>query len=413
MKKLQRKMIAIAFISVILVFSILVTGLNYSLILSNANRADAITKAISYNNGRMPRARDFDEEEFERQTNYELTLNPESEFRTRYFTVKMNDENKASDFEDDHISSVDEETALMMADLAIERGKEKGYMGEYRYRIVGEINSPDYVIFLDCREYFESQKSTLNIAIGVSLLFALMVSSIFACLSSRILRPFEQNQKAQKQFITDASHELKTPLAIISANAEVLKYKSGDNEWTQNIISQTGRMGKLINQLLILSRMDEVGEDAKKEDVDLSQVLNESMGRLTEVFERKRVSIKKKVDEGVVINGVRNQIENLCDILIENASKYVTDDGEVSISLNSQGKKAALEVFNSAVIDSEFDEERIFDRFYRTDRSRTSSTGGHGIGLSIAKRVVEQHRGIIIAKAADGGVIFTVILPIK
>ena len=410
MSKLQKKMIAVAFLSVILVFSILVAGLNYSLIISNAKRADAMTRAISFNDGKMPKAYEFDEEEFKNQTEYEIELNPESEFRTRYFIVKMNDDNKASDFEDEHISSVDEETVLKMADQAIETGNETGYYGVYRFRIVGDIKEPDYVIFLDCREYYEAQGRTLHIAMEISLIFALMVTAIFACLSSRILRPFEQNQKAQKQFITDASHELKTPLAIISANAEVLKYKSGDNEWTQNIISQTGRMGKLINQLLILSRMEEVGEEAKREETDISQALNESIGKFEEVFKSRGVTVERAVDEGIVIYGVKNQIENLCDILIENASKYVTEGGKVGITLVRSGRRTVFSVFNTASLDDDFDGERIFDRFYRTDKSRTSSTGGHGIGLSIARRIVEQHKGSITAKAENNGVIFTVIL---
>lgn len=410
MKKLQRKMIAIAFISVMAVFSVLVAGLNYSLILSNAKRADAMTRAISFNDGKMPKMRDFDSEEFKEQTEYEIELNPETEFRTRYFIVKMNDDNKASDFEDEHISSVDEKTALEMADRVIQIGNETGYFGEYRFRLVGDINEPDYVIFLDCRDYIESQKTTLNLAIGISLLFALMVSSIFACLSSRILRPFEQNQKAQKQFITDASHELKTPLAIISANAEVLKYKSGDNEWTQNIISQTGRMGKLINQLLILSRMEEVGDEARHEEIDFSKILTESINKFDEVFSGRGVTVERAVEEGIKLNGVQNQMENLCDILIENSSKYVTEGGRICISLVRNGRKAVFTVFNTASVDDDFDGTKIFDRFYRTDKSRTSSTGGYGIGLSIARRIVEQHKGSISAKAEDGGVLFTVIL---
>ena len=410
MKKLQRKMIAVAFISIILVFSILVAGLYFTLILSNANRADAMTRLISYNNGKMPVIREFDEEEFEAKTKYKIDLNEEAEFRTRYFTVTLGENEGEYQVIMDHIASVSETDAIEMAQSVISRKKETGYFGKYRYRTVGNDSSVDYVIFLDCRDYFESQKATLNISVVLSVMFALLVSFIFASLSSKILKPFERNQKAQKQFITDASHELKTPLAIISANAEVLKYKNGDNEWTDNIVEQSEKMSKLINQLLVLSRMEEVGESEKKEMLDYSRIVNESINRFAEVLKGKGASVETAIEEGIMVTGVRNQIENLSDILIENASKYVTEGGNIRVSLKKSGRKSVLSVYNSAQIREGFDPDRIFDRFYRTDESRNSTTGGHGIGLSIAKRICEEHGGRIEAGIKEEGVEFTVTL---
>ncbi len=410
MKKLQKKMIGIAFLSVILVFSILVAGLNLSVFWSNTQRADAMTMAISFNGGYMPRVKEFDEKAFEEQTKYSINLNAETEFRTRYFTVETDNETGDYEIHAEHISSIDEETAKGMADYVISEKRKTGYLDEYRYRITEGIDSGDYVIFLDWSDHMESQRRTLHIAIGVSLIFAILVSGIFAALSSRILLPFELNQKAQKQFITDASHELKTPLAIISANAEVLKYKNGDNEWTQNIISQAGHMGKLINQLLILSRMEEYADTDKRESVNMTMIINESLSKFSGVLERKGATLEKKLGEDIYICAVKNQMENLADILIENASKYVSEEGRVYVELEKTGKRIQLKVFNTAETGEEFDAERIFDRFYRTDKSRTSSTGGHGIGLSIAKRIVNLHKGSITAKSENEGVMFTVIL---
>ncbi|MCR5419956.1 MAG: HAMP domain-containing histidine kinase [Lachnospiraceae bacterium] len=413
MKKLQKKMIAVVFVSVIIVLSVLALGYYFTTLLYNTNQADAITKLISINNGSMPKMHEFNEQEFEEETKYRISLNAEAEFRTRYFIVNIKEKNNEDKVETDHIAAVSEDEARDMADQVMLRNKETGYINVYRYRLVPEAedkNSTDYIIFLDCREYMESQRALFKIAIFLSIVFSVLVAFIFASLSSKILEPFEKNQKAQKQFITDASHELKTPLAIISANAEVLKYKSGDNEWVNNIVSQTERMGKLINQLLILSRMEEVGDNDKKETFEYSSVIKESMKRFEGIFEKKKIEVVQNIDESVYITGIKNQIEKLSDILIENASKYVPEGGKVSISLKKNGKKAELKLFNTAVIDDDFDGKKIFDRFYRTDKSRSSSTGGQGIGLSIAKRIVEQHKGNISASAYEDGILFKVII---
>ncbi|MCR5001124.1 MAG: HAMP domain-containing histidine kinase [Lachnospiraceae bacterium] len=408
MKKLQRKMIAVAFVSIILVFSILVAGMYFTLVLSNANRADAITRLISYNNGRMPVIGDFNEEEFEARTRYKIDLNEEAEFRTRYFTVTVTAEADNYDIKMDHIASVSQTDAVEMAKNVLNKKRETGYYGRYRYRIASTDSSEEYVIFLDCSDYFDSQKASLNISIVLSVMFALLISFIFASLSSKILKPFERNQKAQKQFITDASHELKTPLAIISANAEVLKYKYGENEWTDNIVQQTGKMSSLINQLLILSRMEEFSDNDKKEMLDYSSIVSGSLNRFSEMINERNVTVKNGIDKDIMITGVRNQIENLADILIENAAKYVTEDGDISIKLNRSGRKTVLRIYNSADIQEDIDPERIFDRFYRTDESRNSTTGGHGIGLSIAKRITEEHGGKIEAELKENGIEFIV-----
>ena len=409
MKKLQKKMIAVVFLSVITVFAILAPGYYFTTVFYNTNQADALTRVISYNNGSMPKLDEFNEQEFEEETGYRINLTPEAEYRTRYFVVRVQ-EDDSKKVETDHISSVTEKEALGLYESVMLKHRKKGNIGSYRYRIVDKDGKIDYVIFLDCTDHIVSQKATLNIAIFLSILFALLVSSIFASLSSRILRPFELNQKAQKQFITDASHELKTPLAIISANAEVLKYKNGDNEWTQNIISQAGHMGKLINQLLILSRMEEYAENDKRELLNYSEIVNASLNKFNEVLLSKNIEVERNISDDVCVNGVRSQIENLCDILIENASKYVTDGGKMAVTLEKSGKKAVFSVFNTSASTEDFDEEKIFDRFFRTDKSRTSSTGGHGIGLSIAKKIVERHRGTIGAKVVGDGVCFTTII---
>ncbi|MBQ3785888.1 MAG: HAMP domain-containing histidine kinase [Lachnospiraceae bacterium] len=410
MKKLRIKLIEVAFASSVIVFLVMALGLYSSMFSYYAHQADAMTSFISYNGGKLPEINEYSVKEFEDNTQYDISLNDESAFRVRYFIIYLDENDEVKGMLTDHIASVDEDTAGIFASSVLLLGRKVGYYLEYRYRVVEDkAKNERYIIFLDCHDTLYAQRNLLVRIIMVTLLFALAVMLVFAVFSKKILEPFERNQRMQKQFITDASHELKTPLAVIEANAEVLKYKSGDNEWIKNITSQTDRMAKLINQLLILARMEEMGDNIEKESVDMSELVESVISRFTEVFDRKNVTLEKNITPGLVFSANRNQMENLCDILIENASKYVDENGKVEVALISQGgKKLMMTVSNTCTGQENMDCEKIFERFYRTDESRTSSTGGHGIGLSIARRIAEQHKGTITAASKDGKVTFTV-----
>lgn len=240
----------------------------------------------------------------------------------------------------------------------------------------------------------------------ISFGFVLMITIVFSFLSKLIVRPFEENSRMQKQFITDASHELKTPLAIISANAEVLAYKNGENEWIKNITSQVTRISELVGELLTLNRLEEVDEITDITQVDLSGILNKYAGDFEEVLKGKNITLSKDIQPDVIINGNPSQLERLVSVLIENASKYASENGEVRIILSKNAKFVRLSVFNTCEIDPETDFRHLFDRFYRPDSSRTSKTGGHGIGLSIAKRIVTLHNGSIEAAPSENGIVF-------
>lgn len=372
----------------------------------------ATTSLISLNGGVIPSASDFSQEEFRDRTKYKLKLDDEAMFRTRYFIINLDPEDNISDIQSDHISSIDYEEAELYAADVLNRAFDVGYYLEYRYRVVNdESTGGKFIVFLDCTEAIALQNATVFSTVILACLFAIALTLIFSAFSNRIIEPFEANERMQKQFITDASHELKTPLAVISANAEVLKYKNGDNEWIDNITSQSQKMAKLIDQLLVLSRMDEMGENVTKSEVDLSAVTENSVSKLKGIFEQKEVDLKTDIDPDIVICANRDQMEALTGILIENASKYVTQKGKAGVSLTTEGKRVILSIYNSAVEVDDMDCDKIFERFYRTDESRTSSTGGHGIGLSIAKRIVEQHNGRIKAEIEEDTVIFRVELP--
>lgn len=412
MKKLRLKMIGIVFASVVAAFMVMTIILVMCFGAYRNRQADQITAMISENNGTVPQLKDYKQQQknsqaFERYFN---NYNEDSSYRTRFFRIFLDEDKKVTNVNMDHIAAVDEKKAVRMTKMAMLRRGKVGLVGSYRYRKEYKDGQVRSIIFLDCKENQSFYHLAVTITITVSTLLTCLITVIFAIASKRAVRPFEINSNRQKQFITDASHELKTPLAIISANAEVLQYKGDGNEWTQNIIDQTKHMGKLINQLLVLAKLDEVQEKSEKQEADLKLLLEETIEPLEEVATQKKVTLKLHLEEGVTIRVNREQIAQLVSILTENAAKYVNDGGKIVWRLTKTQHGAVLVVKNTTEKELP-DTKRMFDRFYRSDSSRSSKTGGQGIGLSIAKKIVDSHKGSITAKAGDGMVTFRVSLP--
>ena len=412
MKKMRLKMIGIVFASVVAAFMVMTIILVMCFGAYRNRQADQITAMISENNGTVPQLKDYKQQQKNSQSfeRYFNNYNEDSAYRTRFFRIFLDEDKKVTNVNMDHIAAVDEKKAVRMTKMAMLRRRKVGLVGSYRYRKEYKDGQVRSIIFLDCKENQSFYHLAVTITITVSTLLTCLITVIFPIASKRAVRPFEINSNRQKQFITDASHELKTPLAIISANAEVLQYKGDGNEWTQNIIDQTKHMGKLINQLLVLAKLDEVQEKSEKQEADLKLLLEETTRPFEEVATQKKVTLKLHLEEGVTIRVNREQIAQLVSILTENAAKYVNDGGKIVWRLTKTQHGAVLVVKNTTEKELP-DTKRMFDRFYRSDSSRSSKTGGQGIGLSIAKKIVDSHKGSITAKAGDGMVTFRVSLP--
>ena len=409
MKKLRKKIVLGVFLSATVVFALTVLLVGISLNIHVTRRADSLTELIMRYDGNTPPVMDMEL----RGEGVKLPLDnnffgEETFYRLRFFTVSYQDDSVECDL--GRIASVNEEEALSLAEEVKHTDSKKGYVLGYRYRV---SDDGKHIVFLDNTDEMVSTQELILILIFVSLFFVVMITSVFWALSKRIVTPFEENARMQKQFITDASHELKTPLAIISANAEVLAYKDGENEWINNITSQVTRVSELVNELLTLNRLEEVEEITDIEPVDLSAKANEIVDSFAEIFNSKHVSLIREIEPGVTINGNPSQLERLISVLTENASKYVSENGEIRISLSKEPRRTQLTVYNTCEINKDVDYTHLFDRFYRPDSSRTSKTGGHGVGLSIAKRIVTLHNGTIAAVPSENGLSFVVKLSNK
>ena len=217
-----------------------------------------------------------------------------------------------------------------------------------------------------------------------------------------MIAPIQETYIKQKQFITGASHELKTPLAIISSNADVLEMMNGDSKWTQNIHNQVDRLTSLVNSLVVFSRMEEK-DTVERTRFDLTNALESRIEDFNELANFQKKNIVTDIDSDLYYFGEEASIVQLMDILLENAIKYAPEDSGISVSLKKNRKYAILKVSNKATV-QKGDLGKVFDRFYRLDESRNSAIKGYGIGLSMAQLIAEKHKETIRAYAPEDGI---------
>ena len=284
---------------------------------------------------------------------------------------------------------------------ALNSGKTSGFIGSYRF-LKAETNVGNLILFLNCQRELDSQhsfeKNSLLISIGV-------IASVFVLIvliSKRVIAPIQETYIKQKQFITGASHELKTPLAIISSNADVLEMMNGDSKWTQNIHNQVDRLTSLVNSLVVFSRMEEK-DTVERTRFDLTNALESRIEDFNELANFQKKNIVTNIDPDLYYFGEEASIVQLMDILLENAIKYAPEDSGISVSLKKNRKYAILKVSNKATV-QKGDLGKVFERFYRLDESRNSAIKGYGIGLSMAQLIAEKHKETIRAYAPEDGI---------
>ena len=334
----------------------------------------------------------------------------EREFRlSTFYSVAYSKDEKvlAVDYGDGGLQT--EESLLETASSVIEKGKKSGKVGNLTY-LVEDKGDYTLVAMID-RTISDGNQTILfrqMLIVGSAALIVLIIISVF--IARRIVRPLEENDRRQKRFVSDAGHELKTPIAVISANSELLRRENGQSEWLDNIDYENERMSDLVKQLLALSKAE--NGEIPKETVDLSKLVDgEVLPFETLAFEKGK-QIESDTEPGVFVEGNPSQLRQLVSILLDNALSHGTTD-TIGLSLHKEKHHAALTVSNGACEMSAEQLSHLFDRFYRTDEARNESDAHYGLGLSIAKAVVEAHGGQIRAEYKDGKAVFTVSLPVK
>ncbi len=417
-KTLRRKFIVITMLVIFFVLGGIVGVINVVNYTRLNENAAATMRTLVQNDGVMPVPEKEKEqgETAERQENSETPppppserdgLFPEESFKARYFTVRVSD--GKTQINTENVFSVDDTAALSYVN-SVQNGKNTGYYKDFYYSVTEKSGETLY-IFLDCAKELNEVRELLTtslivFAVAVALMFALIL--IF---SKAVFRSVEESYEKQKRFITDANHELKTPLTIISASNEILELNYGESEWTKTIDGQVKRLKDLTDKLVFLSRMDENGNKINRAEFNLSNAVEEVASDFIPLAKSTGKKLELNVSPDVKYNGDEALLGRLTSLLLDNAFKYSNDGGTVSVSLTSRGNEKKLVFFNTVDEIEKGNLSVLFERFYRPDKSRNSSTGGHGIGLSVAQAIVTAHKGRITAKSKDGkSVEFTVTL---
>lgn len=408
-KKLRIKFIAVAMISLFTVLIIIMSAVNILNYRDIVSHADSTLEILEMNDGKFPMRgnKPFAIKDFG-----DGRLNsPELPYESRFFSVLVNDSGNVVYTDTDHIAAVDKVFAKELAESIINSGKTRGFTGNYRY-VSSEFEEGTRIIFLDCTRDLSTFRTFLLASCGISVAGLIAVFGLIVLLSGRMIRPISESYEKQKEFITNAGHELKTPVTIIEADAEVLELEIGENEWISDIITQAERLSTLTKDLVYLSRME---EEISMQVIDfpLSDVVTETAQSFQALSKTQNRNLNIDVEPMVSFSGDEKAIRQLISIFLDNALKYSTENSTISLTMKKQNKTVSISVSNISENLSKEDIPHLFDRFYRSDKSRNSDTGGYGIGLSIAKAIVKAHKGKITAASSDGSMFtITAVLPL-
>ena len=412
-KQLQKKFVFMSMLAISILLVVVLGGINIFNTVSANKQTDKLLSTLAQVENSaitmmLPEVRsswDF----------FSIVVTQDDTLGAIYFVVRDDSFGRIRSIDTSHISSVSVEEAQYYTRLVQLENENSGKIGRFKYLAMPTVGSfGKTYIFLDVRNQMSDvwQVAGLSVLVGILWWSAMLLFVIL--LSKRAIRPIASNIEKQKHFVTDAGHEIKTPLVIIMANMDAMELRYGENKYSKNIRNQTYRLKDLTKELLSLAKMEESAIKPVKEWFSFTDLLNESIGQFSEGMREKNITLNSEICPDLNLKSDRRQMEKLISILLDNATKYTSVQGEIGIFLSKAGKYAVLTVANTADDLQKLQPDKLFDRFYCGDDARTRENGGYGIGLSAALAIVESVKGFISAQIEKNErIIFTVKLPME
>jgi signal transduction histidine kinase len=449
-KRLRIKFIGVAMLAVTVVLTCMIGAINGINYYNVCSQADARLQLLSQNNGAFPESMGssaaenglpggevqqngtssaaLEKEQGANKTAQQATvaawayggggeakdpgddrgMSAETPFESRYFTVTLSENGTVMAENVQQIAAVSAAQAEQFARDVMQSGAQSGFAQQYRFAVSPLGNGQAMYLFLDCSRDLGNFESFLMASVLISIVGWLLVLILVTVLSRIVIRPIVESYEKQKAFVTDASHEIKTPLAVISASNEVQEMENGETEWTRIINEQVQRLAALTERLVTLARMDE-GKDAfQMEAVNISQVVSDAAEPFETVAVQRGKNLVQNVEPNIECRGDGAALSQMAELLLDNAMRYSSEGSEVTLGLHRVGRKVELTVANGVDNLPKGNLDKLFERFYRDDSSRSSETGGTGVGLSVVRGIAEAHGGTAHASANGNVITFTV-----
>lgn len=407
-EKLRKKFVGISMLSITLVLGILMGSINVANFSTVAYDADVILDVLAENGGHFAEEekRDPAAEGGDLFSSFDDSdrFSDETPYESRYFFVLSDENGERYIVDTANIAAVETEDAIRMAQTVAQNEEDRGYIDRYRYRITETPDGQIMYLFLDRQSALSSATTFFLLSVLVSFAGILAFFLLVNLLSRSVFAPVARSYDKQKKFITDAGHELKTPLAIIDSCADVLEMENGESKWTDGIHDQVDRLSNMTKELITMAKMDESDMDLDRRIFNLTEAAKDTWAPFALMAEEQGLKLRMELAEEVQIIGNERSIRQVLSILADNALKYALPETEVVFKLVRNKRNSTVRIITENKCEplKKGNHEEFFDRFYRADESRNSGKFGYGIGLSMAYTVVQSHHGKISAYSEDG-----------
>ena len=394
-RRLRLQFIVVATIAVSIMLISVIGILNASKYATSEKRINKTLDLLSENNGVLP-----DEEVVEKILGRKT--NPDIIVQYRYFSAYVDSSNKVITMNTEHIANLSDTDVIFYVKKILSGNNKYGNFTttegqKFAYKLNLHDDESKLIVVLDTTSYIEDRADLIDTSVFIFFSNLVFFIIIFVIFSGKVMMPFMENYRNQKAFITNAGHELKTPLAIIAANNELCEMIGGENEWTKSTKEQVERMTDLINRLVVLARFEEQA-NVTAVNIDFSNIVEKSSKSFKSIAIKGGKNFESDIQKDIFISGDEGALYELINILIDNANKYCDEGGTIGVRLSQHGitfKKAKLVIYNTYKEGKNIDYSKFFERFYREDQSHNSSISGYGVGLSIARNIINRHKGKI------------------